>query len=254
MKQQAILTFAFALLMGGVARAQEFRLAKSTGRLEIHLGKVTIEGHAGNEIIFSSEDGKVEKDERAQGLRALGSLGLEDNTGLGINVADKGSVVEVNQLKKTSSPNIKILVPKGIIVSYNFESQYGGPVAFRNMENEIEVDTQYNSVTLKDVTGPMTVKTIYGHVEAAFGSVIHDPISIVSVYGFVDVAMPSSTKANLKLSTSYGEILVAPEFKIDIQKSGDMVRWSDRIAGTLNGGGVNMDLACNYGKIYLRKI
>lgn len=255
MKNRKIQLCLLMLMLFSVSvSAQEYRVAKSTGRLEIHLGKVTVEGHAGNEIIFTSEDGKKDKDERAEGLRALGGLGLEDNTGLGIHVADKGAVIEVNQLKKMSSPDIKILVPKGVIVAYSFESQYGGNVEFRKMENEIEVDAQYNSVELHDVTGPMTVKTIYGHVEATFGSVIRDPISIVSVYGFVDVAMPQATKANLKLSTSYGEILVAPEFKIEVEKSGQMVRWSDRISGTLNGGGVNMDLACNYGKIYLRKL
>jgi hypothetical protein len=97
------------------------------------------------------------------------------------------------------------------------------------------------------------VKSIYGGVDAKFGAVIKDPVSIVSVYGHVDVTMPETTKANLKLSTSYGEILVAPEFKIDIEKRGSMVSYSDKVSGKINGGGINIDLAANYGKIYLRK-
>lgn len=254
MTNRIILTLAAALFMAHAAIAQEYRLAKSSGRLEIHLSRVTVEGHNGNDIVFSVKDGKPEKDERAQGLRTLGSQGIEDNTGLGIHVADKGNIIEVNQLKKMTSPHVHIMVPQGVIVSYSFDSPYAGEVEFRNMGNEIEVDAQYNRIKLKDVTGPMTVKTIYGHVEASLGPVIRDPVSIISVYGFVDVAIPQSTKANLKLSTSYGEILVAPEFKIDIEKTGNLVRWSDRITGTLNGGGVNMELSCNYGKVYLRKI
>jgi hypothetical protein len=247
------LIVAIGLLVAGVAHAQEFKLAKNSGRLEINLGRVTVEGHNGNEIIFSSKDRNKEKDERAEGLRSLNSLGLDDNTGLGINVTDKGNVVEVHQLKKMNSPDIKILVPKGVIISFTHESQYGGDVQFKNLTNEIEVSAQYNSVELENVTGPLTVKSIYGHVEASFDTNVKGPISIVSVYGYADVTLPVATKANLKLSTSYGEIFVAPEFKIEVDRKGGMVEYSDKITGTINGGGNNIDITCSYGKVYLRK-
>lgn len=235
------------------AVAQEFKVAKSTGRLELNIGRVTVEGHTGNEIIFSSRDHKEGKDERAEGLRAINSLGLEDNTGLGINVTQKGDVVEVSQLKKMNAPDVKILVPKGVIVSFSHESQYGGTATFKNMENEIEVSANYNSIELENITGPVTAKTVYGHIEADFNQNVKGPISIVSIYGYVDVTLPIATKANLKMSTSYGEILVAPEFKIEIDKQGDMVRYSDRVNGKINGGGINVDFRSDYSKIYLRK-
>jgi predicted membrane protein len=244
---------AIMLLVVSTADAQQYKVAKSSGRLEIHLGRVTVEGHNGNEIIFTSKDGEQDKDERAEGLRSINSLGLDDNTGLGINVTVKGDVVEVNQLKKMNAPDVKILVPKAVIVFFEHESQYGGDVVFSNLENEIEVSVQYNSVQLENVTGPLTVKSIYGGVDATFGAAMKGPISIVSVYGHVDVTMPESTKANLKMSTSYGEILVSPEFKIDIDKTGTMVNYSDKVSGKLNGGGINIDLTANYGKIYMRK-
>ena len=255
MKSKNILIAAVALLVAGWANAQEYKVAKNTGRLEINLGRVTIEGHSGNEIIFTSRDGKENRDERAIGLQSVNSLGLTDNTGgLGINVQDKGNVVEVNQLKKTSNPDIRILVPKGMIVSVRHESQYGNKIKLKNIENEIEVSTQYNSVELENVTGPLLVKTIYGHVEADFGTTIKSPVSIVSVYGYVDVTLPLATKANLRLSTSYGEIFVAPEFKLQIDAKSEMREFSDRISGTIGGGGpLNIDLSCNYGKVYLRK-
>lgn len=233
--------------------AQEFKVAKSTGRLELNIGRVTVEGHTGNDIIFSSRDHKEGKDERAEGLRAINSLGLEDNTGLGINVTQKGDVVEVSQLKKMNAPDVKILVPKGVIVSFSHESQYGGTATFKNMENEIEVSANYNSIELENITGPVTAKTVYGHIEADFSQNVKGPISIVSIYGYVDVTLPIATKANLKMSTSYGEILVAPEFKIEIDKQGDMVRYSDRVNGKINGGGINIDFRSDYSKIYLRK-
>ncbi|MEQ8364582.1 MAG: DUF4097 family beta strand repeat-containing protein [Cyclobacteriaceae bacterium] len=241
-------------LIPWMTKAQEFKVAKSNGRLEVHLGRVLIEGYNGNEIVFSSQEGKNSKDERAEGLRAINGLGLEDNTGLGINVEQASGSVVVRQLKKTNSPKIKILVPKGVIVSFQHDSQYGGTVQFKNMENEIEVSAQYNSVELENITGPMTIKSIYGHVEANFNSTIKSPISIVSVYGYVDITIPAVTKANLKMDTSYGEIFVAPDLKFEVNREGSMVKYSDRVQGKLNGGGdLNIDLSSNYGKIYLRK-
>lgn len=250
-KTVLILVCAFAMAM---AYGQEFKIAKSTGRLQIYIGHVTVEGTTGNEIIFSSKDHERDEDDRAKGLRPVSGSGLEDNTGLGINVADKGNVIEVRQLKKMNSPNVRIQVPKGIIVYYEHESQYGGEVTFKNMENEIEVSANYNSVELENVTGPMTVKSVYGHVEADFNTNIKGPISIVSVYGYVDVTLPVATKADLKMSTSYGELFAAQEFKIEYEKREDnLVRYDDHLVGKINGGGLKVDLTSNYGKVYLRK-
>ena len=251
--KRILLVIGILVAMICVAAAQEFKIAKSTGRLEIHLGRVEVEGYNGNEIVFSSRDRDKDEDDRAKGLRAINGSGLEDNTGLGINVTDKGNVIEVYQLKKMNSPEIKILVPKGVIVSYEHSSQYGGDASFKNLENEIEISTHYNSVELENVTGPLTAKVIYGHIEVSFNQNVKGPLSLVSIYGYVDVTLPSVTKANLKLSTSYGEIFVAPEFKIEIDKDGEMVRYSDKVNGKINGGGMNIDLRSDYGKVYLRK-
>jgi hypothetical protein len=253
MKNKSIMVLALLLMSASWLKAQEFKLSKNTGRLEINLGKVTVEGHNGNEIIFTSDDGPRDKDRRAEGLRSVNSLGLEDNTGLGINVTEKDNVIQVRQLKQTNSPDIKIQVPKGVIISFSYESQYSGKAIFRNLSNEIEVNAQYNSIKLENVTGPLTVKTIYGHVDAKLGGAMKGPISIISVYGYADVAIPVDTKANLKMNTSYGEVLADPAFKIDIDRQGEMIHYGGKISGKLNGGGIAIDISCNYGKVYLRK-
>lgn len=248
-----LLTVSMVLMLPLMLKAQEFKVAKNTGRLEIHLGKVTIEGYNGNEIVFSSSNFKHEKDERAEGLRAINGSGLDDNTGLGINVTESGGKVVVNQLKRTGSPDIKIKVPKGVIVAFEYQSQYGGTVKLQNLENEIEVSAQYNSVEMENVTGPMTVKSIYGHVEAVFTSAIKSPISIVSVYGYVDMTIPASTKGKIRMDSSYGEMFVSPDLKIEVDRQGELVQFGGKVYGKLNGGGdLNIDLSSNYGKIYLR--
>jgi Putative adhesin len=238
----------------GFLNAQEFKVAKSTGRLEIkEVNHVVIEGYSGNEIIFTSRDDKRDEDERAKGLRSISNNGLEDNTGFGLSVVDKGNVVEVRQFKRTDGPNVTIKVPKGIVISYSHTSPYGEKVEFRNVESEIEVSTLHSGVELDNVTGPMTIKTVHGDIETSFGSNIKNPLSIVSVHGHVDVAMPLSVKANLKLGTVYGEIFVDPDFKIEVEKEDGMVRYSDNVNGKINGGGLDITLSSTHNNVYLRK-
>ena len=105
MKNKSIMVLAVMMIAAGCLKAQEYKVSKSSGRLEINIGKVQVEGHNGNEIIFTSSDGNREKDKRAEGLRSVNSLGLDDNTGLGINVTDKGRggdgpAIEENQLAR----------------------------------------------------------------------------------------------------------------------------------------------------------
>lgn len=247
--KKLVIILAVALL-AGKASAQEYKVAKNSGRLEINIGRVTVEGYAGNEIIFSGRDRDRKEDERAKGLKEINGLGIDDNTGLGINVEEKGGVIVVRQLKKMNSPDIRIQVPKGVTIAYKFESQYGGDVVFRNIESEIEFASNYNSLEMINVTGPATVKTIYGHVEATFDQNVKGPLSIVSVYGYADVTLPVTIKANIRMSTSYGELFASPEFKIEVDRSIDD---ENRVNGKINGGGMLVDINSSYGKVYLRK-
>ena len=252
MKRNIMLAFAFATTTA--AMAQEYKVAKSTGRLEIReVNSVQIEGTTGNEIVFTSRDGSRDDDDRAKGLRAVSSMGLEDNTGIGLSVVDKGDVIEVQQLKKMDGPDITIKVPKGVKVFYSHTSPHGSDVVIKNFEGELDVSTVHNSVELTNVTGPMDIKTVHGNIDAALTASLKSPVSITSVHGHVDVALPTTIKANLRMGTSWGEILVDPDFKIEIDRSGNMVKYSDRVSGKINGGGIDIDLGSTHNNIYLRK-
>ena len=242
------------LFMCGSLGAQDFKLNKNTGTLEIReLNKVTIEGYSGNEIIFSSENSNRERDERAKGLRAISNMGLEDNTGIGISVVDKGNIIEVRQLKKMDGPHIKIQVPKNVKVAFYHTSPHGDDLEIKNFDGEVEVSSVHAGVVLSNATGPVNIKTVHGDIDAIFPTAPKSPISIESVHAHVDVAIPVESKANIKLSTHMGEILVDPAFKIEIERTGDMVKYSDKVSGKINGGGVAIDLSATHDNIYLRK-
>lgn len=243
-----------ALFVGQLG-AQDYKVSKSTGKLDIKdVNRVEIVGTSGNEIIFSSSNGKREKDERAIGLKAITAMGIEDNTGFGLSVVDKGGVIEVRQLKKMDGPDVKIQVPKGVAISISHSSPHGSDIRLTNVESEIEVSTVHNGVYLDNPTGPLTINTVHGEIEAKLPATFKSPISLSSVHGPVDVALPVGTKANLKMKTVYGEIFVDPDFKMQVETKGDLIKYSSNtVNGVINGGGLEMTLSSTHGSVYLRK-
>jgi hypothetical protein len=225
MKKQLFLALSFILITGYVSAQKQYKLAKSSGRLTLNLNGAIIEGYSGNEIIFSAVNTQEEVvDERAKGLRAISASGFTDNTGLGIEVTDKGQEVTVNSVSKKTEGQLTIRVPQGVKVVFNNSSNlYQDNVTVKNLQNEIEVSTSFNKIILENNSGPMNIKSLHGTVDAVFSGEIKGPVSIVSVYGYVDVTMPTSTKANVELSSTRGNLYAADQFKIAIEKPVEQV-------------------------------
>lgn len=254
--------YLFTTLLGlstfTLAKAQEYKVNKSAGKMTLNLKAVSIEGYNGNEIIFKSAlKEKPEDDPRAAGLQVISGEGLTDNTGLGVNVTEKGGDINVSQV--TTDATVKILVPKGLMISINSHTlDEADTLSFKNMSNEIEVSADYNTVELNNVTGPLSVRSLYGAVDAKFGNNIKGPVSVASAYGAVDITLPTDAKVTVSLSTSYGDILASAALKMDLEKTtvdakaDKMVQYGKNINGKINGGGAEFKLKSEYGKIYLR--
>ena len=100
----------------------------------------------------------------------------------------------------------------------------------------------------------MSVKTVYGEVEADFSKVSQQgSISINAVYGLVDVSLPSNTKANLELKSTMGTVFTNFDFKIPSSKGLKQYGNSRKIDTKLNNGGVKISLSSSTGNVYLRK-
>jgi hypothetical protein len=236
------------------AQAQEYKVKRSTGKMIVHLSNAVIEGYSGNEIVFSSQRKETETDPKAEGLQTINDAGYLDNSGLGVSVVEKGNTVEVNEV--SPDLDIKILVPKGLIVSVAWDKvSGGGKLTCRNMENEIEIETYDNIVFLENITGPLTVRTLYGSVDAVFRAPVKGPVFIASVNSAIDVAIPVDTKADIQLKSIHRTILTSPDLKIEMRKreAEPKENYGTSIDGKLNGGGTEFWLTSKYGKIYLRK-
>lgn len=273
-----------------ISYAQEYKITQSTGTLELNnVNVMEIVGYDGKEIIFSADLDELseERSERAKGLKRVNSQGLEDNSGIGLSVKKENGNIVVSQVSTKMSDNAyTIKIPRSMSISYDNNSFYSDLVSIKNINGEIELSSNYSSVKLTDVTGPMAIKTIHGSVESIFNKVDQaNSISLYSVYGFVDVSIPSNTKANLNLSTTYGEIFtdmsivaaqndLAKESKKKVKNKVKNVNSGEYeyeyeyvhenshnschsnnsdMTGTINGGGVDLVLNSTYSDVYLRK-
>jgi len=221
MKKQFIVLFSLLIVAVSASAQKEYKLSKSSGQLNLNISGAIVEGYSGNEIIFSMPKTETEVvDERAKGLRAISGSGFTDNTGLGIEVAEKGGEINVNAVNRDIKGILTIKVPQNIKISFTSKSNvYQNEIILKNLKNEIEVSTNYNKIKLENNSGPMNIKTLYGSVDAIFSDAIKGPVSIVSVYGYVDVSLPTNTKANVELATSYGKLYAAEGLKIAIDKT-----------------------------------
>lgn len=254
MKKNIIIT-ALCLLVVTIINAQDYKLSKSTGRLEINeVNHVTIEGTTGNEIIFTRLGYNKDADDRAKGLRAVSAMGIEDNTGIGLSVIDKGEAIQVQQLKKMDGPDVLIKVPKGVVVVVSHTNPHGDDIEFKNFEGEIQVSTVHSDVKLENIMGPTKVKTIHGDIDASLSPNMKSPISLTSIHGHVDAAFAVATKATIKLGTKYGELFLDPDFKLEREKAGEFVKYSsDEFNAKLNGGGLELTFTSQHGNVYIRK-
>ena len=272
--KKIFITGILSLALFSLVQAQDrvFKLSKKIGTLKITLSSIKVEGYDGNEIIFSMPERKDEaKDERAQGLKLISGSGRTDNTGLGISVEDKENTVEVAYVSRTNRDPLTIKVPNSMSIRISTSDVVNAKsIDVKNFKGELEIGAVYNTVSLENVTGPINAKTIYGSMTAKFSQAVKGPISLISVYKFVDVTIPSNLKANVSLSTQYGNVFAADGLDIkreavkpnkrggdedDDEDMAGMTDWSrsSDIKGTLNGGGLDLIVKSSYGKIYLRK-
>lgn len=255
MKKTGLITTIITFFVLTGVYAQEYKLKVSGNKTLkiIEVNKVNVEGYDGNEIIFTTVEGKSSRPERAEGLTAIGAMGLVDNTGIGLSVKESGEVIEVQPMSKRSGGRYLIKVPSNVKINYEHSSSYGSKFNVKNVSSELEISTNHNGIMLEDVTGPMTINTVHGKIEVAFISVNQsNPISIVSVHGLIDVSIPSTTKANIRMSSGWGELYTDLDIKFD-QSADELRSNSMKVSGKLNGGGVTIDLSTSHSNIYLRQ-
>lgn len=244
------------LVYATAAFGQEFKVDLTSGKIKIYeVNRVNIEGHDENFVVISRKERKNDDWERAKGLRLINSSGLEDNSGIGLSVVKSGDEVEVRPISRNSETRYTVFVPKGVGLFYEHSSHNGDDLKIKNVQSELDITVKFNSIYLENTSGPMTINTVHGDVEGVFSQVSQESaVSIVSAHGYIDLSMPADTKAKLRLRANHGEIYTDMKINVDNEKDGDLRKIStSELNGSLNGGGVNINLSSNHDNIYLRE-
>lgn len=246
----------FLLLLGSLTSdaQKEFTIDMASGKLSLkEINMVTIEGHAGSNVIIQIDQDDDEVNERAKGLKIINPGGLTDNTGIGLYLKKEGSDATLVALSMRADKAYVVKVPKGVSIYYEHSTHEGDDLNIKNVEGEVEVSARFNSVHLENVTGPLAINTIHGEIEAVFNSLPQGKsISLVSIHDDIDVTVPAGAKANFHLSSEHGEMYTDLDLQYEKEKNLSRIS-SKKIDATYNGGGVDFTIRCDHADIYLRK-
>jgi hypothetical protein len=250
------------------------------GTLSVNLmwGGVTITGTNRKDVLI---DARASEEPRGRGRfgpdpdprpfgRGRGRDGDGDTTGLrrltqpgGFEVEEHNNQVEISSGGAMNrGVDFTIQVPARI--NLKLSTLNHGPIVVENVEGEIEVENQNESVTLTNVAGSVVANAHNGKVKVVMTRLTAEKaMGFTSFNGDVDVTIPAAARANLKMRSDMGEIFTdfdvqirpgtpaaAPGarrdggFRLDVNRS---------IQGAVNGGGPEFELRTYNGNIYLRK-
>ncbi len=182
--------------------------------MDIDAKQLDIEGYSGDEVIIEARN-VPDVPKEADGLRPLSAAGV-DNTNVGLSANTNGDVLKINVVMKGKAL-YKIKVPKelGLIVKKrNSCSCNETGMSIAGMEGSIEVNTNYEAITLTNVTGPIVANSSQGEIKVVFDDKMPDkPSSIVSYGGNIDVTVSEKAKILFSISSSDGNMFTDLDLK-----------------------------------------
>jgi predicted membrane protein len=212
------------------------------------MANVTVKTHSSSQLLIKAGH-HFEAPKKAKGLKLVGEDGT-DNTDVGFYVIKEGNNLIVRNLRKSESAEIYLPASQNISVITN----WSGDIKIFDFLGEIEASAKLNGgVIVKNVSGPLTANSLNGEVKVTFTKVSQNsPITIFSTNGELDITLPENTPADFSLGSINGSIYTNFELKIP-NKNGLRAIASKKVRGSINNGGVKIQLNTTNGNIYLRK-
>lgn len=166
---------------------------------------LTIEGITGTEVIVESDKQEKEFPDEAQGLKIVSPGGATDNTGIGANVQVEGNTLKIRLPKSKYYGNFVVKVPKDLSVSIKENGNSYGKWLITGMKGEVEAETSYSTLNIKNVSGPIVARGGYGKIYVEYDQLSQSRPNSISASGAVDITLPADTKANLKVQATYAD-------------------------------------------------
>lgn len=218
------------------------------------LAEIKITGGSGSDIIIDVK-GLEGTPKKAKGLKPLYGNGCLDNTGAGVAANESGGVLTICGASKGSEDaRYTLTLPKSVNVSLDYNSPFANNnIEVKDMEGEVEISSLIADIKCLNVTGPLVLNSTSGDIDVVITKFNQNsPTSISLISGDLDISLPENSAANLEMSSITGAIYTDFEFKT--ASSGSLRKiGGNNIETKINGGGVELNLNCTSGNIYLRK-
>ncbi len=231
------------------------------------MGNVTVTGYDGQEVVVevSGEAARQvarqrnNREDIPEGFTRIGP------SRAGLDVTEENNTVRIRNGGFPASGNYNIQVPRETSVSV--KTLTGKEVRISNVSGEIEVENMNGEVTIENVSGSVVAHSMNGKIVASLNSVMPDkPMSFSTMNGTIDVTLPADIKANVKMKSQNGEMYSDFDIKLDNAAKGQpqvednranggryRVRTDNSTAGTINGGGPEIQFTTFNGNILIRK-
>lgn len=166
---------------------------------------LTIEGISGTEVIMESDRSDNEFPAEAEGLKIV-SVGAVDNTGMGASVVVEGNTMKIKIPKSKYFGNFTLKIPKEVNINVRESGNSYGKWLISGMKGEVEAETSYSTINIKNVSGPIVARGGYGKIYVVYDQLNQSKPNSISASGAVDITLPADTKANLKLQAHFAEV------------------------------------------------
>ncbi len=230
-----------------------------TIRISVLNGTITIKGTNRRDVMIESKG--AQEAERKGGSRNDRTAGLRRLS----QAAGFEAVEENNQIIITSSANDdeELVVSVPVRTNLKVNGTNGDFITVDGVEGDIETQHVNGDITLTNVSGTVIAHTTNGDVKATLARATPDkPMAFTSLNGDIDVTLPASVRASFKLRSDMGDVYTDFDLKVTTQTSTTpgtrtggryRIEVNKSLAGTLNGGGPEIELRTFNGDVYLRK-
>jgi len=166
---------------------------------------LTIEGVAGTEVIIENGKQVQEFPEEADGLKIVTPGGMTDNTGIGANVVVEGNILKIKLPKSKYFGNFVVKIPKDLNLSVKETLNSYAKWQISGMKGEVETETSYSTLNIKNVSGPIVAHGGYGKIYVDYDQLNQSRPNSISASGAIDITLPADSKANLKVQATYAD-------------------------------------------------
>jgi hypothetical protein len=228
-------------------------------RLQTLGGTITVQGYSGNEVIIKgtaerSRESGVRVPDEARGMRRL-------TPASGLSADEDGNVVTIHPGLKPE--NIALQVPANSALSLKTLT---GNVLVQGVLGDLDLESMNGGITLDQVGGSIVAHALNGGISANVVRLNADkPCSFSTLNGRIELTLPASMQATLNMRSDQGDVYLdqgldfkpvpASSSSTSQSESNGMlkIRMDNTIHGTINGGGVEINIRTFNGSILVHK-